>query len=113
MITLQKVNTEIAEIAATNWGDLKPGQKTRKKARLAFLKVVKMYLETSPSEEFCMVEQRRIERLIKSKQDQFDTWKLNHKGLELKELKKLFKKEFSIDKLMSQAKALSFIINKN
>lgn len=115
MITLQKVNTEIAEIYNTDRDSLKPGQKSRLKSRLSLLKVVRNYLETAPTEEFCMVEKRRIQRLVTTKSDSFGQWKEGNKdkGQTDKELWKAFEKEYDFKKLRQQIKALGFIINKD
>ena len=113
MITLLQVSKEMAQIKATNWGELKPGQKTRLKARLAFLGVVKNYLDTAPEEDFIKTEKKKMEKLVAAIDGRFGAWVETNKQdfPTLQDQKKGFEKEYNLKKLRSQIKALSFILN--
>ncbi len=78
------------------------------------LKEILRYLETKPNETFIQFERKRLERIIASKEDQYENWVQNHCPYEvpIKSRKTFFNKETGIFILKRQLKNIKFILSK-
>lgn len=77
------------------------------------LKEMKMYLETSPTEEFLKSEKSRLARIIKGKEDGYDYWLRNvcPDHVETKKRKALFSKENNLSELKRHLKNVKFLLD--
>jgi hypothetical protein len=106
MRSLLDVKTEIAEIITSREDGMTKYQYARAKSRLAFLKVIEMYLENAPEELFISREIKRLENRISLICNNFN----DSEYKDPKEARKKFEKEMGIPDLRTQLRALRFIL---
>jgi hypothetical protein len=82
---------------------------TRKKNRVAFLRVIHNYLQESPTEEFIRKEIKRLENRL-TKLDELYI-KLPDKPKDEREFMKEFKKDNNYKQIKDQIKALNYILH--
>jgi predicted transcriptional regulator len=77
------------------------------------LRFVKKYAETNPSPEFLNSEVERIEKIIDSKNAQFNDWVENllPGSVREKEYRTVFNREVGINKLKEQLRTINFLID--
>lgn len=109
MRSLLDVNTEIATLheECTTGSVLKPSQLSRKKNKIEFLKIIKIYLESGPTLEYINLEIDRLENKITLLSNSFDRSQYK----DPKEAFKKYEKDMGIPRLRVQLRTLRFIKN--
>lgn len=114
MKTIKQIDTLIAEeeYHAKNVRDEKLKNKSRRK--IGFYRIVRMYLEIDPSEEYVRRVYHSLKERIDRAEDDFFTWKDSSpevREMTLKEAKREFNKEFRINTLKKQFSAVTFVLS--
>lgn len=120
MKTVQEVNEEINEISLTLQAErgrksedklFKPAEISRMKKRIAWLKEIKMYLDTQPTAAFIKKECERLENSISLRMMYFvlDGAEALPKTT-ITKLKRDYEKRHDIPKLRQQVKTMRFIL---
>lgn len=120
MKTVQEVNEEINDISLTLQAErgrksedklFKPAEVNRMKKRIAWLKEIKMYLETQPTAAFIKKECERLENSISLRMMYFvlDGAESLPKTT-ITKLKRDHEKKHDIPKLRQQVKTMRFIL---
>lgn len=122
MKTINQIQERLNELMATEtktWNlegdELKKAQAAIRKARIEikFLKIVKAYLQSSPTEDFCKKELKRIAGLLTTISERFTKATVGKKFATLDEektFKKEYEKEYEVKKYKTQVKTLKFIL---
>lgn len=121
MITLAEINNEIIGTSNFILNRKRPNdnkekrqqskEKNAAKKRIAYLKVIKNYIETNPSSEFVKQEIYRLTTAIDIHKNRFSISSIElSESRVIKEAKVLYEKENGIPKLRTQLNNLKFIL---
>lgn len=111
MITIKKVQGEIFAIESMPdmaWAELTKMQVNARKKRLSFLKLMRRYLETGPTEAFVQKEADRLEALLNALDQRYID--IPDKPKDEREFMKDFKKEYGYKEIKDKIKALKYIL---
>lgn len=81
------------------------------KKRHQFLKIVKLYLETEPSESFVKEQYDKVTHTINLYMGRFSMADLPENSTIRKKLAKQYEKENGVDKMREQMRTLRFILS--
>lgn len=114
MKTLKTVVRTIQELQNRDYSmfdsTLSEKQKKKDRRELIFLNVIKKYLMTQPTQEFCSSERDRLEKIINAVMGRFVEPENVTKG-ELSKLRKVHEKEYDVAKYRRQLRTMYYILN--
>lgn len=93
--------------------EMKPVVWRRLKKKLELLRILVIYLETNPTEQFVLSEMKRLEKLISAKMKEFAKDELVEKGVSAKEITKLKNKheaKYDLKKMRTHVRTLRLLI---
>ena len=111
MITVKSIDEEINEcLNLRMMQDVKAAQLSKAANRIEFLKTVKMYIQSEPTEAFCKKELDRLESRVTKLQGDYPVLKNCDRKTQTAKIKE-YEKELGIPALKLQIKTLRFILN--
>jgi hypothetical protein len=111
MITIKEVEDEMLDLQETDTESMKKQEINRLRKRMLFLRSIRTYLETKPTDYFVISELAKTKKLITALLGRFSHGKITNSNI-ITAMKKNYEKENGIPKMRDHVRALQYLLKK-